>query len=88
MIPLLLKPIKHQHTIFLLIHNTIINNRFFLNFTNTVSDFVQAWGLKYLLVLLVPVVNREQTTIAQGQPAFGDVHPVEALPCPSLPGET
>ena len=29
------------------------------------SDFVQAWGLKYLLVLLVPVVNREQTTIVQ-----------------------
>ena len=32
-------------------------------FTNTVSDCVHAWGLKYLLVLLVFVVNQEQTII-------------------------
>ena len=85
--PLLLKPIKHQFTHFLLFHNTIIYNRFLFLisetyiqkrrqhdeyvhdilvntiFTNTVSDCVHAWGLKYLLVLLVFVVNREQTII-------------------------
>ena len=61
-------------------------------FTNTVSGFEQGWwGAKYLLVLLVLVVNQEQAIVVQllkVTACLGTVHPIEALPCPPLPGET
>ena len=52
----------------------------------------RAEGLKYLLVLLVLVVNREQTILLLSSNSrsacLGAVHPVESLPYPPLPGET